>query len=78
MKYCKECECRLPNDYEGDICEVCREERGDTISDIERMENDEESLYPSIVIGIDYKPSGDAFDKLLDRRIAKMRGITEC
>lgn len=78
MKYCKECECRLPDSYEGDICEVCREERGGTVSDIERMENDEESLYPSIAISTIHKPSGDAFDKLLARRIAKMRGDTEC
>ena len=73
MKYCKECECRLPNDFEGDICEVCREERDGTVSDLERMENDEESLYPSIAIGTIHKPSGDAFDRLLERRIESLR-----
>lgn len=23
MKYCKQCDCTLPDDYEGDICPCC-------------------------------------------------------
>lgn len=33
MKYCIECGCIMPDKHVGDICEVCLDERGDTISD---------------------------------------------
>lgn len=38
MKYCIDCGCNLPDDYDGDICECCRDDRGDTIPDIARKE----------------------------------------
>lgn len=30
MKYCKECECILPDDYEGDICPCCIDDRAES------------------------------------------------
>lgn len=33
MRECKECGCNLPDDHDGDLCECCMDERGDTISD---------------------------------------------
>lgn len=29
MKRCKECECLLPDDYEGDICPCCLDEKAE-------------------------------------------------
>lgn len=33
MKVCKECGANLPDDHEGDLCECCLDDRGDTIPD---------------------------------------------
>lgn len=33
MKFCIECGCNMPDDHDGDMCEVCKDERGDTIPD---------------------------------------------
>lgn len=33
MKRCKECECLLPDDYEGDICNCCLDDRAETESE---------------------------------------------
>lgn len=33
MKYCIECGCIMPDDHDGDMCEVCIEERGGTVPD---------------------------------------------
>ena len=38
MKYCIECGCIMPDEHVGEICEVCLDERGDTISDRLREE----------------------------------------
>ena len=39
MKYCKQCECNLPDDYDLDICPVCLD--------------DSEGLIPDSVRGLD-------------------------
>lgn len=31
MKYCIECDCIMPDDHDGDMCEICQDERGNTI-----------------------------------------------
>ena len=33
MRFCIECGCNMPDDHDGDMCEVCKDERGDTIPD---------------------------------------------
>ena len=33
MKYCIDCGCNMPDDHDGDICECCRDDRGDTVPD---------------------------------------------
>ena len=33
MKFCIECGCNMPDDHDGDMCEVCHDERGDTVAD---------------------------------------------
>lgn len=33
MKRCLECGCLMPDDHDGDVCEVCLEERDGTVSD---------------------------------------------
>ena len=33
MKYCKECGCIMDDRHDGDVCECCLDERGDTVSD---------------------------------------------
>lgn len=38
MKNCIECGCLMSDNHIGDICEVCRDERGDTVSDRLRKE----------------------------------------
>lgn len=39
MKYCIECGCIMPDNHIGDMCEVCQDERGDTIPDGLRKES---------------------------------------
>lgn len=38
MKNCIECGCIMPADHDGNICECCLDDRGDTISDSLREE----------------------------------------
>ena len=33
MKRCIECGCLMDDDHDGDVCEVCLEERDGTVSD---------------------------------------------
>ena len=33
MKYCIECGCIMPDDHDGEMCEVCQAERGGTVPD---------------------------------------------
>ena len=33
MKYCKQCDCHLPSDYDLDICPVCLEDTEGLIPD---------------------------------------------
>lgn len=33
MKVCKECRCNMTDSHDGDVCECCLDDRGDTISD---------------------------------------------
>ena len=33
MKYCKQCDCHLPDDYDLDICPVCLEDTNGLIPD---------------------------------------------
>lgn len=39
-KRCTECGCIMPDDHDGEICEVCLDERGDTVSDSIKKELD--------------------------------------
>lgn len=39
MKYCIDCGCIMPDSHDGDMCEVCQDERGDMIPDGLRKEN---------------------------------------
>lgn len=51
MKHCIECGCILPDDHDGEICEVCFEERDGTVADSCREDGeDEECLYPKLLI----------------------------
>jgi hypothetical protein len=36
MKYCKQCECNLPDDYELDICPICLDDTDGLIPDCVR------------------------------------------
>ena len=38
MKVCVDCGCNLPDGYVGNICDCCRDDRGDTIPDGLRKE----------------------------------------
>lgn len=33
MKYCIECGCIMPDDHDGEMCEICQAERGGTLPD---------------------------------------------
>lgn len=33
MKVCIDCGCLMSDDHDGNICECCRDDRGDTIPD---------------------------------------------
>lgn len=48
MKFCNECGCNMPDNHDGDICEVCKDERGDTVAD--GLRKDVEPLYPNLVV----------------------------
>lgn len=39
MKVCIDCGCNLPDNHDGDVCECCLDDRGDTISDGLRRED---------------------------------------
>ena len=68
MKVCIDCGCNMPDDHEGDVCECCLDDRGDTIPDGLRRE---ESLYPKIRITTS-GPVGEAFYKILESRLADL------
>lgn len=38
MKYCIECGCIMPDSHDGDMCEICQDERGGTLPDSLREE----------------------------------------
>lgn len=40
MKHCIECGCYIPDDHDGDMCEVCLEERDGTIPDSIKEEDE--------------------------------------
>lgn len=42
MKYCKQCGCLMDDDRDGDMCEVCQDERGGTIQDSLREEDNKQ------------------------------------
>lgn len=68
MKVCIDCGCNMPNDHEGDVCECCLDDRGDTIPDGLRRE---ESLYPKICLTTS-GPVRETLDKIMERRINKL------
>lgn len=43
MKYCKQCDCLLPDDYEPDICPVCLEDTEGLIPDSVRAFEEEKT-----------------------------------
>lgn len=68
MKYCIDCGCIMPDDHIGDMCECCRDDRGDTIPDGLRRE---ESLYPKVYM----TTSGsvrEALDESLEKRLVPL------
>ena len=40
MKRCIDCGCIMPDDHIGAMCEICVEERGDTVPDYLKKENE--------------------------------------
>lgn len=68
MKYCLDCGCLMPDDHEGDVCECCLDDRGDTLPDGLRTE---ESLYPKIQITTS-GPVREALDNILESRLAEL------
>jgi hypothetical protein len=47
MKYCKQCDCHLPDDYDLDVCPICLEDTEGLIPDSVRGldENDDRVTY---------------------------------
>lgn len=68
MKVCIDCGCLMSDNHEGDVCECCLDDRGDTIPDGLRRE---ESLYPKIVLTTS-GPVRETFDKILESRLAEL------
>ena len=68
MKICIDCGCNLPDDHDGDVCECCLDDRGDTIPDGLRKE---ETLYPKIVLTTS-GPVREVLDKIYERRLAEL------
>lgn len=68
MKICIDCGCNLPDDHIDNICECCRDDRGDTIPDGLRRE---ESLYPKICFTTS-GPVREELDRILERRLSKL------
>lgn len=68
MKVCIDCGCLMPDDHDGDVCECCLDDRGDTIPDGLRRE---ESLYPRVVLTTS-GPVREALDKIFERRLAEL------
>lgn len=46
MKYCKQCECYLPEDYDLDICPVCLDDSDGLIPDCIRAFEEERNNRP--------------------------------
>lgn len=68
MKVCIDCGCNLPDDHIGNICECCRDDRGDTIPDGLRSE---ESLYPKIRFTTS-GPVREDFERILESRLSEL------
>ena len=68
MKYCIDCGCNLPDDHDGDMCECCRDDRGDTIPDGLR---EIESLYPKVCLPTLVRV-GEDLDKILESRLSEL------
>lgn len=42
MKYCKQCDCHLPDDYDLDICPACLDDSEGLVSDCVRGLNEDD------------------------------------
>lgn len=68
MKICIDCGCNLPDNHDGDVCECCLDDRGDTIPDGLRRE---ESLYPKIRFTTS-GPVREELDRILESRLSEL------
>ena len=68
MKNCIDCGCLMPDDHEGDVCECCRDGRGDTIPDVLRRE---EAGCPRGFLTT-FGPVREALDRILESRLAEL------